>query len=245
MTIPGADRVIVALDFPSATGALKLVDQLAGTGCAFKVGLELFSAEGPALVQSLRERGVQIFVDLKLHDIPNTVAGAARSLARHGAWLVTVHVAGGEEMCRAAVEAATLEAEAHGLPRPKILGITVLTSFSEASFAEAAGVATSIAAETARRAEKAMAWGLDGVVTSPLEASRLREVLGPGPLLVTPGVRPGSSDRADQVRVATPGAAIAAGADYLVIGRPIYRASDPRAALEAIALEVQKSIGSN
>lgn len=242
MKIPGADRIIVALDVNTADQAFALVDRLKDSGCAFKVGLELFSSEGPSLITTLRRQGVSVFVDLKLHDIPNTVAGAARALARRGAWLMTVHVAGGEAMCRAAAEAAREGAQQSGLPQPLVVGITVLTSLDPPSFAEATGVTRPLADEIIRRAQQAMAWGLDGVVASPLEARIIRDRLGPEPLLITPGVRPFIDAANDQARVATPATAIQAGADYLVIGRPIYKADDPLVALNRIADEVNREI---
>ncbi|HEY8449627.1 MAG TPA: orotidine-5'-phosphate decarboxylase, partial [Bacillota bacterium] len=183
----------------------------------------------------------RLFVDVKLHDIPNTVAGAARALAQRGAWLLTVHVAGGRAMCEAALAAAAEGAAQAGVPRPLVVGVTVLTSLDEAALGDELGHARPVADEVLRRAELAVRWGLDGVVCSPREAARVRAVIGPDRLLITPGIRPAGAASGDQARVATPAAAVRAGADYLVVGRPVHAAADPYAALLAIAREVEQA----
>jgi orotidine-5'-phosphate decarboxylase len=191
-----------------------------------KVGLELFAAGGPAAVRSAAALGRPVFLDLKLHDIPNTVEGAARSAAASGASLLTVHASGGEAMVRAAVRGAG--------GRLRVLAVTVLTSLDDAVLA-AVGLAGPTEEAVVRLARLAVAAGADGVVCSPREVAAVRAAVGPGPLLVVPGVRPAGSARGDQVRVATPGEAVRAGADLLVLGRPLRDAPDPAAAARAVA----------
>jgi orotidine-5'-phosphate decarboxylase len=224
------NRLIVALDFPDAGSALSLVDHLEGSTSWFKVGLELYIAEGNALITELQRRGCAIFLDLKLHDIPNTVAGAVRSAARLGVDMLTVHAAGGPAMLAAAVEAAE--------NRPTLLAVTVLTSMDRAQL-EATGVQDSPAAQVEKLATMAIASGVEGIVCSPNEVPNLRRRLGNKPLLVIPGIRPEGAAGGDQRRIATPAAAIASGASYLVVGRPITGAADPGAAARAILAEMQ------
>jgi orotidine-5'-phosphate decarboxylase len=224
------NRLIVALDFPDAGSALSLVDHLEGSTSWFKVGLELYIAEGNALITELQRRGCAIFIDLKLHDIPNTVAGAVRSAARLGVDMLTVHAAGGPAMLAAAVEAAE--------NRPTLLAVTVLTSMDRAQL-EATGVQDSPAAQVEKLATMAIASGVEGIVCSPNEVPNLRRRLGNKPLLVIPGIRPEGTASGDQRRIATPAAAIASGASYLVVGRPITGAADPGAAARAILAEMQ------
>jgi len=232
-----ADKLIVALDFPDAAQALALVDRLDGRCRWFKVGLELYLSAGNSVVLTLKKRGFSVFLDLKLHDIPNTVAGAVRSVAGLGADLLTVHASGGPAMLAAAAEAAS------GLPAaPRLLAVTVLTSMDAAQLA-ATGISASPAEQALRLAEIAHDAGIQGLVCSPEEAAQMRRAL-PGSLLVTPGVRPAGASIGDQKRVATPAAALAAGADYLVVGRPIAQADDPLAAAEAVLRELQRSIES-
>jgi orotidine-5'-phosphate decarboxylase len=221
----------VALDYPDAQAALDLVDRLEGATRWFKIGLELYVAEGNSLVAELHRRGYSIFLDLKFHDIPNTVASAVRSVARVGAHMLTVHAAGGPAMLSAAAEAA----EETG---PILLAVTVLTSMDDAQLA-ATGVAGSPAVQVETLARMACANGARGLVCSAVEVANLRNRLGGKPLLVIPGIRPEGAASGDQRRVATPGAAIAAGASYLVVGRPITRAADPGAAARAILAEMQ------
>jgi len=224
------NRLIVALDFPDAGSALSLVDHLEGSTSWFKVGLELYIAEGNALITELQRRGCAIFLDLKLHDIPNTVAGAVRSAARLGVDMLTVHAAGGPAMLAAAVEAAE--------NRPTLLAVTVLTSMDRAQLV-ATGVQDSPAAQVEKLATMAIASGVEGIVCSPNEVPNLRRRLGTKPLLVIPGIRPEGAASGDQRRIATPAAAIASGASYLVVGRPITGAADPGAAARAILAEMQ------
>jgi orotidine-5'-phosphate decarboxylase len=230
-----SERLIVALDFPDARAALALVDRLQGATRWLKVGLELYIAAGNSLVAELKRLGYSIFLDLKLHDIPNTVASAVRAAAHLGVDMLTVQAAGGPEMLTAAVAAA---AES----RLTLLAVTVLTSMDAAQL-EATGVAGTPAAQVDRLAAMASACGVSGFVCSPNEVASLRKRLGSEPLLVIPGIRPEGADIGDQRRVATPAAAIASGASYLVVGRPITRAEDPEAAARVILAEMQSGIG--
>lgn len=220
--------VIVALDFPGAAAALDLADRLSPDACRLKVGLELYTAAGPAVVEQLMHRGFEVFLDLKFHDIPNTVAGACRSAAELGVWMINVHALGGRRMLQAAREAVDRAAT-----RPRLVAVTVLTSHGYGELAEL-GIAGDAAALVKRYAALAAQAGLDGVVCSPQEAAMLRLQRGPEFLLVTPGVRPAGSDAGDQRRMMTPQDARNAGADYLVIGRPVTGATDPAAAVAAI-----------
>jgi orotidine-5'-phosphate decarboxylase len=228
-----AERLIVALDFPGSAGALSLVDRLEGAASWFKVGLELYLSEGNALVAELQRRGFSVFLDLKFHDIPNTVASAVRAASRLGVDMLTVHAGGGPAMITAAVEAAG-EAGAG----PAVLAVTVLTSM-DAEQLQATGVNGSAAEQVERLASMALPCGVQGFVCSAVEVAGLRSQLGSKPLLVIPGIRPMGADIGDQRRVASPAAAIAAGASFLVVGRPITRAADPGAAARAILAEMQ------
>jgi orotidine-5'-phosphate decarboxylase len=222
------ERVIVALDFSSAKLALEFVDRLEGRAAWVKVGLELYLAAGPEIVQTLTLRGLKVFLDLKLHDIPNTVAGAVRSVSRSGASLLTVHASGGPAMLEAAAEAV---ANTPGAPR--LLAVTVLTSINAAQL-HATGVGSSLAEQVLRLGRMATDAGISGLVCSAQELRALRLELGAGPLLVVPGIRPDGSAVGDQARIATPRMALAARASMLVIGRPITQASDPGAAFDGI-----------
>jgi orotidine-5'-phosphate decarboxylase len=233
MTTP-RERLIVALDFPSAAAALHLVDSLEGRCQWFKVGLELYLAAGAEIVRLLRNRGFDIFLDLKLHDIPNTVASAVHSVSSLGASLLTVHAAGGPAMLEAAAQAATSP------DAPRLLAVTVLTSMDAAQLG-AIGVATSPAEQVLRLARLAESSGIDGLVCSSAELSMLRRELGASPLLVVPGIRPVGAAIADQRRIATPATAIADGASMLVVGRPITQSPNPAAAFEAILAEIAQN----
>jgi len=230
--------IIVALDFADAAGALAVAGRLAPDACALKVGKELFTAEGPALVRELVGRGFRVFLDLKFHDIPNTAAQACAAATRLGVWMLNVHASGGAAMLAAARDAVDRAAAGSGRPKPLLIAVTVLTSL-RAEDLPAVGIADAPGAQVLRLAQLAHANGLDGVVCSSREAVALRGACGPRFVLVTPGIRPAGADANDQARTATPSEAIAAGADYLVIGRPIAHAPDPRAALEAI----QRTLG--
>jgi orotidine-5'-phosphate decarboxylase len=227
-------RVIVALDFPDAKDALALAQRLDPQQCRVKVGKELYTAAGPSLVEQLQRAGFGVFIDLKYHDIPNTVAGACMAAARLGVWMINVHALGGRAMMTAAREAV-----ARADKPPKLVAVTLLTSIGSADMADV-GIAGSPRDAVARLARLAQSCGLDGVVCSPQEAAGLRRHCGKDFLLVTPGTRPADSGQDDQQRVATPREAVAAGADYLVIGRPITRAPDPISALRAIQAEIAK-----
>lgn len=221
-------RIIVALDFSTADAALALAERLDPANCRLKVGKELFTRAGPALVEKLAARGFDVFLDLKYHDIPNTVAAACRAAADLGVWMLNVHALGGPAMLRAAREALP----AHG---PLLVAVTVLTSLDREQL-EAVGLAGEPAEQVSRLAGLAGAAGLDGVVCSPREIGLLRRQMGEDFCLVTPGIRPAGSAEDDQRRVMTPAEALNAGADYLVIGRPITAAPDPLEALRAIQL---------
>jgi orotidine-5'-phosphate decarboxylase len=227
------ERLIVALDYPDAKAALDLVDRLEGATRWFKIGLELYVAEGNSLVAELQRRGYSIFLDLKFHDIPNTVASAVRSVARLGVQMLTIHAAGGPAMLAAATEAA---GETHSCLA--LLAVTVLTSMDDSQL-ELTGVSRSVSAQVETLARMAYANGAQGFVCSSVEVANLRSRLGSKPLLVIPGIRPEGTAAGDQRRVATPGAAIAAGASYLVVGRPITRAADPGTAARSILAEMQ------
>jgi len=229
---PAEERLIVALDFPSAAEALALVDRLDGTCQWFKVGLELYISAGNSIVTTLKRRGHSVFLDLKLHDIPNTVAGAVRSVSSSGADLLTVHALGGPAMLRAACEAA---AAVPGAPR--LLAVTILTSMDAAELA-AVGISAAPGPAALGLAQLAQEAGITGLVCSPQEVGRMRSGLA-NPLIVTPGIRPSGAAIGDQKRVATPGSAIADGADYLVVGRPITHSADPAHAAHDILQEIQ------
>jgi orotidine-5'-phosphate decarboxylase len=224
--------VIVALDFGDPRDASALVDRLDPGQCRLKVGKELFTAAGPAFVQGLVRAGFEVFLDLKYHDIPNTVASACRRAADLGVWMLNVHALGGRAMLQAARDALA----AVGTP-PLLIGVTVLTSMGEADLREM-GIAQTPAQLVLRLAGLVHECGLDGVVCSAREAAALRSRFPPQFALVTPGIRPRGAAGDDQSRITTPAEALACGADYLVIGRPITRAPDPLAALRAINAEV-------
>jgi orotidine-5'-phosphate decarboxylase len=226
-------RVIVALDFPDMLSAFGLAAKLNPAACAVKVGKELFTVAEAGLVRELVRRGFRVFLDLKFHDIPNTVAQACAAATRLGVWMIDVHAAGGSAMLTAARDAVTKTAAEEGRARPLLIAITVLTSLDATDLA-AIGVAGTPEAQVLRLARLAQASGLDGVVCSAQEAATLRSACGPDFKLVTPGIRPAGTAVHDQMRVMTPEAAIAAGADYLVIGRAITAAADPVQALRDI-----------
>ena len=228
------DRVIVAIDC-GRDEALALADRLAGHARWLKVGMTLFYAEGPAIVSEMRERGFKVFLDLKLHDIPHQVRGAAEAAARTGADLLTIHGLGAGAMMAAAREG--VEAAADGGERAKVIAVTVLTSMDQQALSSI-GVEAPVADEADRLARLARDNGIDGVVCSPQEAARMRELLGEDALVVTPGVRPAGAALGDQSRVATPSEALARGASHIVVGRPITSADDPVAAYEAIVAEL-------
>jgi orotidine-5'-phosphate decarboxylase len=233
LEVPAAERVIVALDVPDLAGLSSFMDRLEGLPRFCKVGLELFVAEGARAVEAVQKRGAKVFLDLKLHDIPETVARAVASAKTLGAGLLTVHTAGGLAMMGKAVQVAQ--------GKPGILGVTVLTSLSDEDL-RADGIAGTMREVVVRRARLAESAGVAGIVCSPQEVAEVRAAC-PGLALVVPGVRPAGAALGDQKRVATPSSAIAAGADYLVVGRPIRDAASPAAAFDAIASEVEAALG--
>ncbi|WP_418722385.1 orotidine-5'-phosphate decarboxylase [Enorma sp.] len=229
------ERIIVALDC-DRTRALELAGKLSGHATWLKVGMTLFYAEGPDIVREFRKLGFKVFLDLKFHDIPHQVRGAARSAALAGADLLSVHGLGSGAMLAACREGAEEAAEQLGA-RPKLVAITVLTSMDQEALAQI-GIDAPVAEEAARLASLAKVNGIDGIVCSPQEAHAMRQLLGEDALIVTPGVRPAGATLGDQSRVATPAAALEAGASHLVIGRPITSADDPVEAYEAIVSEL-------
>jgi orotidine-5'-phosphate decarboxylase len=230
-------RILVALDYPNAASALAMLARLDPGECGVKIGKELFTAAGPELVRTCVARGFRVFLDLKFHDIPNTVAGSCAAATRLGVWMLNVHAAGGAAMLAAAREAVHRAAQETDRPAPLLIAVTVLTSLAADDLA-AIGVAGSTEAQVTRLAKLAQANGLDGVVCSAQEAALLRAACGSAFTLVTPGIRPADASAQDQARVATPEAAVQAGADYLVIGRPITQSADPRATLAAIRASI-------
>ena len=233
MQTPDNPRIIVALDFPSDQPALAMVDQLDPAKCRLKVGKELFTRSGPALVRDLQSRGFDVFLDLKFHDIPNTTSAAVAAAADLGVWMVNVHASGGEKMMTACRD----RLESFGKDRPLLIAVTVLTSMGPEDLA-GIGITDSPEAQVSRLATLTRNCGLDGVVCSAQEAPALKAEQGKDFKLVTPGIRPLSAEKGDQQRIMTPTDALKAGSDYLVIGRPITQAADPLAALEAIHSEV-------
>jgi orotidine-5'-phosphate decarboxylase len=231
--------ILVALDVDTATQANSLADTLRGHVGGFKIGKQLFTAEGPGIVRALAERGDRVFLDLKFHDIPNTVAGAVASAVATGAWMVNVHASGGRKMMEAAAEAATRTAQKHARTRPLVIGVTVLTSLDQAQLLET-GVPGKVLDHVVHLARLAQQSGLDGVVASPQEIVAIRAACGNDFVIVTPGIRPaatsaGSGTSDDQARTMAPAEAMTAGASYLVIGRPITAAPNPRQAAQDIA----------
>lgn len=232
------DRLIVALDFHTMEDIRTLVAKLGGSVSYYKVGMELFYAVGGKAVTWLRREGKHVFLDLKLHDIPNTVAGGLCSLMHLGADMLNVHASGGLTMMKTAADRLHKEAAEAGIPCPKLIAITVLTSISSAEW-QGVGQTRVLEESVLRLTRLAKEAGLDGVVASPQEAEAIRAACGEGFLIVTPGVRPAGTSADDQSRIATPRAALMAGASHLVIGRPIRAADDPKAAAEAILKEME------
>ena len=230
-------EVAVALDVPSADAIPAIVQCLPDAITWYKVGLELFTAEGPACLHPLAEAGKNIFLDLKLHDIPRTVARAVSAAATHNVGLLTVHAGGGRAMLEAAAEAAAK----HGKNAPKLVAITTLTSLAQSDIEEM-GVSRPLRQHTHALGQLAIESGIDGLVCSAWEVAEFRDALGPEPVLVTPGIRPAGSDVGDQKRVATPAMAVRAGSSLLVVGRPILEADDPAAAARAILDEIAAAL---
>lgn len=232
-----ASKIMVALDYPDAAGAEALVASLAGIPCWMKVGMQLFYAEGPKFVEQLKKRGYRIFLDIKMHDIPNTVKGGANSVTRFGVDMFNVHAGGGKRMMEAAREGVE-QALGQGGVRPLVIGVTHLTSTSQSILNDEIGIAGPVEEAVVRYARLTRDAGLDGVVASPQEVVRIKDAAGAGFVTVTPGIRPVWAEANDQARTMTPAQALAQGTDYMVIGRPITAAADPRHALETIIEEL-------
>jgi orotidine-5'-phosphate decarboxylase len=235
-----ASKTLVALDTDTAEKALRLAEQVVGEVAGFKVGLELVNAAGFGLFDDLKALAgpdVKVFYDCKFHDIPNTVVGASRAAARRGVWMFNVHASGGSAMLRAAVQGAAEGAAQAGVPKPLVIAVSVLTSISSDVLREELGVMQPLSDQVVALARLAQDAGCDGLVASPHEIGAIRAACGPDFVLVIPGVRPAGSDVGDQKRVLTPGEAVRAGADYIVVGRPITAAPDPALAARSINRE--------
>ncbi|MGI6065358.1 MAG: orotidine-5'-phosphate decarboxylase [Bacillota bacterium] len=235
------DKLIVALDVAGRKEALSLVEQLTGGVGAFKIGMQLFNSEGPGIVKEIQGLGGKVFIDLKFHDIPNTVAQAAKVITGMNAFMFNVHASGGFEMMKGVAEAAKETAERLRIKKPLVIGVTVLTSISQDVFEREVGIARPIEEQVTAWAKLAQKAGLDGVVASPREILPLRKACGPDFLIVTPGVRPLWAATNDQKRVMTPKEAVQQGADYLVVGRPITAHKNPREAAAKIIEEMEEA----
>jgi orotidine-5'-phosphate decarboxylase len=231
------ERIIVALDVDSSEKANAVVEELRGDVGAFKIGLQLFTSAGPDLVRKLTSNGHRIFLDLKFHDIPNTVARAAVETAQLGVWMFNVHASGGGEMMERTVEEVSKVCESEDLVRPKIIAVTVLTSSDNNSLREI-GIESEVENQVVKLAQLTAKYGLDGVVASPRESSLIKQTVSSDFLVVTPGIRPASGTNDDQKRVMTAADAVANGSDYIVIGRPITEAANKREAAQAIVQEI-------
>jgi orotidine-5'-phosphate decarboxylase len=235
------NQILAALDVDTADAAYALADKLRGVVGGFKIGNRLFTSHGPSIVEALVARGDRVFLDLKFHDIPNTVAGAVAAATRLGVWMVNVHASGGHAMMKAAVEAADVESSRLSRPRPLVIAVTMLTSLSEETMGEI-GVAGAMAAQVGRLAMLAQSAGLDGVVASPQEIALIRNRCGKTFEIVTPGIRGAADEKGDQRRTMTAVEALSAGASYLVLGRPIIADPNPRAAAERIDAECRAAV---
>lgn len=231
-----ANRIMVAVDYPNAEQAQKLLQELRGIPCWMKVGMQLFYAAGPDFIHALKAEGYRVFLDVKLHDIPNTVKGAAESVTRLGVDMFNVHAAGGRKMMEAALEGVD---SAGASSRPSVIAVTQLTSTSQAVMNGEIGIPGMVEDTVLRYARLAKESGLDGVVASALEVTAIKSACGSGFVTVTPGIRPAGADIGDQSRVMTPREAVAQGTDHMVIGRPITAAPSPREALQSILEELK------
>ncbi|MEG6617109.1 orotidine-5'-phosphate decarboxylase [Peptococcaceae bacterium 1198_IL3148] len=239
----GKEKLIVALDVDSLDKALRLVDQLQPHVGMFKVGMELYNAVGPQVLHAIHERGGKVFLDLKMHDIPTTVAKAARVLTRHGAAIINVHAAGGLAMLQATASAVQDEAAVQGIKPPQVIAVTVLTSMDQIALNSQLNIPGTVQGQVVRWAKMAQQAGLHGVVASPWEIKAIRETCGDNFVIITPGIRPMGTQKNDQERIMTPKEAVALGATYLVIGRPITAATDPVTAAKAIVAEISEVDG--
>ncbi|MEA2101749.1 MAG: orotidine-5'-phosphate decarboxylase [Thermodesulfobacteriota bacterium] len=231
----GKDRIIFALDVGDAQSAIEWAKKLHKETAWFKIGMEVFTACGPMIIKEIKEMGIRIFLDLKFHDIPNTVSGAVKSATRLGVDMMTIHISGGRAMMNAACEAAANESKALGQPRPKIIGVSVLTSLNADDLKET-GINPDVGTQVSRLAELAYGCGLDGMVCSPADLEYIQR--HKGFTIITPGIRPEWSTKGDQSRITTPAQAIQKGANLLVIGRPISQADDPAGAARRIISEI-------
>lgn len=236
------DKIIVALDVPTKEEALAIVDELGDKVGAYKIGMQLYNACGPEIIEEVTKRKGRIFLDLKFHDIPNTVASAARVAANLGVYMFNVHACGGGTMMKAAADALKEEAAKLGVERPLLIAVTVLTSMNEEELQGEVGISRSLNEQVAAMAKLAKDCGLDGVVASAKEIKLIREACGDDFLIVTPGIRPRDAAADDQKRIKTPGEAVADGADYLVIGRPITKAADRTAAVANIVADIESAL---
>ncbi|WP_214629162.1 orotidine-5'-phosphate decarboxylase [Paenibacillus agaridevorans] len=232
-----AKRIMVALDYPDAAAAERLIEELKGIPCYMKVGLQLFYAAGPSFVESLKKRGYYVFLDVKMHDIPNTVKGGASSVTKLGIDMFNVHAGGGTAMMEAAMEGVQA-ALPNGSTAPAVIAVTQLTSTSVSVMNEQIGIPGPVEESVIRYAKLARTAGLQGVVASPSEVVAIKSACGANFVTVTPGIRPAGSDVGDQSRIMTPGEALRQGTDYMVIGRPITASPEPRAAIESIIEEL-------
>lgn len=231
-----AAKIMVALDYPNANEAEKLIQQLSGVPCYLKVGMQLYYATGPAFVEGLKKRGFRVFLDLKMHDIPNTVKGGAASITSLGVDMFNVHAAGGRAMMEAAMEGVAQASSS--ITRPTVIAVTQLTSTSQDVMNNEIGIAGTVEDAVIRYAQLTKAAGLDGVVASPSEVIAIKEACGAAFQTITPGIRPKGAAVNDQSRIMTPSEALKQGTDYIVIGRPITTAADPRAAIDSIIEEL-------
>lgn len=236
------DKLIVALDVEDLDAAERLMDQMQGLVAHYKLGAQLLTAAGPDAVRRVRRRGFGVFYDAKFHDIPRTVDAAVTAACRLGATIVNVHASGGREMMTAAAKAAEAVARQMRQPKAQVLAVTVLTSLNQQILEEEVGVHRHVENHVVHLAKLAQESGLDGVVASPREIAALRKACGPEFVILTPGIRPGGSDRGDQKRTLTPGEAVALGANYLVVGRPVVQAKDPAGVVRQIQKEMEEAL---
>ncbi|MEA1940294.1 MAG: orotidine-5'-phosphate decarboxylase [Candidatus Caldatribacteriota bacterium] len=241
MNLSARDKLVLALDVDDLESAIKLVEKLKDYVGVFKVGSQLFTAEGPKIVQVINKSGGKVFLDLKFHDIPNTVARAAEVATKLGVYIFNVHTSGGYELMKGAAEAAKKTSLSLGIRKPIILGVTVLTSINQEILEKEVGVRRDLKEQVVRLAKLAQTAGLDGVVASSQEISQIRNACGDDFLILTPGIRPADSALNDQKRVMTPKEALKKGADFLVVGRPIRNASDPVRAAKKIVKEMEEN----